>query len=91
MGINVELRGKTRDSSLDNRKEGFLRIATHNINRLKMHKHKIEILANWASVEKVNIIGISETNISKQKARDIFKTMSTYKGFWSESAEKKNK
>ncbi|CAG8851338.1 43215_t:CDS:1, partial [Gigaspora margarita] len=40
---------KTRNSSLDNREEGFLRVAIHNINGLKMHKHKLEILANWAS------------------------------------------
>ncbi|CAG8845488.1 10642_t:CDS:2, partial [Gigaspora margarita] len=31
--------------------EGFLRVAIHNINRLKMYKHKLEILANWASVK----------------------------------------
>ncbi|CAG8823246.1 15616_t:CDS:2, partial [Gigaspora margarita] len=42
---------KTRNSSLDNREEGFLRVATHNINGLKMHKHKLEIFANWASVK----------------------------------------
>ena len=44
-----------------------LKIATHNINGIKGSFSKLELLLNWAKKEKIDIIGINETNTTERQ------------------------
>ena len=53
------------NEELENTNYRTLNIATHNINRIKEKITKLELLAEWSKKEKINIIEINESNISK--------------------------
>ena len=50
-----------------------LKIATHNINGIKGSSIKIELLLEWASKEKIDMIGINETNTTEIQSRHRLK------------------
>ena len=45
----------------------ILNIVTHNINRIKGNSIKLEILLEWARQEKIDIIEINKTNMTKKQ------------------------
>jgi exonuclease III len=68
-----------------------LNIACHNINGIKSNKHKIELVHEWVLDNKIDILGLAETNISKKEGFFIAKDLSGYRGFWSDSDAMKKK
>ena len=69
----------------------ILKIAIHNINRLKTNKFKLDSLIGFAAEEKIDIIGINETNIIEQQGKFLVKKESNYAGFWTGANENKIK
>ena len=59
-----------------------LKIATHNINRLKANSYKLDILIDYAIEKNIDIIGINETNILEQQGKFLVNKESRYIGFW---------
>ena len=68
-----------------------LNIATHNINRIKGKITKLELLAEWGTREKIDIIRINESNISERIGKFTLKNDSVYLGFWMSAEENKLK
>lgn len=68
-----------------------LSIATHNINGIKGKTSKLELLAEWASKERIDIIGINESNISERQGKFMLKKDSEYLSFWTSAEENKLK
>ena len=68
-----------------------LKIATHNINSLKTNKFKLDSLISFAAEEKIDIIGINETNIIEQQGKFLVKKESNYIGLWTGANENKIK
>ena len=60
----------------------ILKIATHNINRLKANSYKLDILIDYAIEKNIDIIGINETNILEQQSKFLVNKESRYIGFW---------
>ena len=58
-----------------------LRLATHNINGLKANGQKIEQLQDWIVDNKINILGLAETNISGKKGFFLTKNIENYMSF----------
>ena len=68
-----------------------LKIATHNINSLKINKFKLDSLIGFAAEEKIDIIGINKTNIIEQQSKFLVKKESNYVEFWIGANENKVK
>ena len=68
-----------------------LNIACHNINGMKSNKHKIELVYEWAIDNKIDILGLAETNISKKEGFFMLKDLIRYREFWSDSDTVKKK
>src|SRR6185436_9868849 len=68
-----------------------LNIACHNINGMKSNKHKIELVYEWVIDNKIDILGLAETNISKKEGFFISKDLSRYRRFLSDSDATKKK
>jgi len=68
-----------------------LNIACHNINGMKSNKHKIELVYEWALDNKIDILGLAKTNISKKEGFFMAKDLSRYRGFWADSDASKKK
>ena len=58
---------------LENTNYRTLNIATHNINGIKGKITKLELLAEWGKKEKIDIIGINESNISERMGKFTLK------------------
>ena len=69
----------------------ILKIATHNINRLKANSYKLDILIDYAIEKNIDIIGINETNILEQQGKFLVNKESRYIGFWTEADRNKIK
>jgi len=69
----------------------ILNIATHNINRIKGNAIKIEILLEWARQEKIDIIGINETNTTERQNKFSMNRQVDYVGIWADAEENKKK
>ena len=63
----------------------------YNINRIKGNSTKLELLVEQASRERVDIIGINETNIKEQQGKFMLKKESNYISFQILAEEGKNK
>src|ERR1043165_4278326 len=61
-----EIKEKTKESN-ENIEGTNLNIAAHNINGLKRNNQKMETLCEWLIDNKIDIIGLSETNISSKE------------------------
>jgi exonuclease III len=68
-----------------------LNIACHNINEMKSNNHKMELIHEWALDNKIDILGLAETNISKKEGFFIAKDLDKYRSFWSDSNATKKK
>ena len=68
-----------------------INIATHNINGIKGNTTKLNLLEEWISREKVDIIGINETNIKEQQGKFILPKDSKFVSFWTSAEEGKLK
>src|SRR5439155_20805154 len=60
----------------------ILKIATHNINRLKANSYKLDILIDYRIEKNIDIIGINETNILEQQSKFLVNKEYRYIGFW---------
>ena len=69
----------------------LLNIATHNINRIKGNSIKVEILLEWARQEKIDIIGINETNMTERQNKFSMNRQVNYVGIWADAEENKKK
>ena len=45
----------------------------HNINGLKTQGHRLEFLSSWAAKERIDLIGIAETNLKEREAKFLAK------------------
>lgn len=68
-----------------------LNIATHNINGLKTNNQKIETLREWMTDNRLDIVGLAETNISEREGRFLTQNIKNYKSFWSNADLNKKK
>jgi exonuclease III len=68
-----------------------LKIATHNVNGLKGNSAKLELLLEWANREKVDMIGINETNITGRHANYSMRKQENFLGIWTDAEENKKK
>ena len=68
-----------------------LNIATYNINRIKKKITKLELLAEWGTREKIDIIGINKSNINERISKFTLKNDSVYLSFWMSAEENKLK
>ena len=68
-----------------------LNVATHNINGLKTNSQKIEQLHDWLLDNKVDVLGLAETNISSKEGFFLTKNMENYKSFWANAKAEKKK
>ena len=85
-----EIKEKTKESN-ENIEGTNLNIATHNINGLKKNNQKIEKLYEWLIDNEIDIISLSEMNISSKEAFFITRNMKEYKSFWANSNPEKKK
>ena len=60
----------------------MLKIAIHNINRLKANIYKLDILIDYGIEKNINIIGINKINILEQQDKFLVNKESRYIGFW---------
>ena len=68
-----------------------LKLGTHNINGLKVNSHKLDMFLDQMREENIDIIGISETNISERQGKFLIPKGSDYIGFWAKASENKIK
>ena len=59
--------GENRESIVEDYQT--LNIAIHNINGIKGNVTKLELLLEWASQEKIDIIGVNETNTTEKQSK----------------------
>ena len=85
-----EIKEKTKESN-KNIEGTNLNIAAHNINGLKRNNQKMETLYKWLIDNEIDIIGLSETNISSKEGFFITRNMKEYKSFWANSNPEKKK
>ena len=69
----------------------LIKIKTHNINRLKVNKIKIEALLDYMIEENFDIIRLSETNITDKEGKWLIQNNEEFVGFWSNEVCTKNK
>ena len=81
--------GDIRDNIIEDYRT--LKIATHNINGIKGNSIKLEALLEWAKQEKIDIIGINETNTTERQNRFRMSRQEEYLGIWSDAEENKKK
>ena len=63
----------------------------HNINGLKTQGHRLEFLSSWAANERIDLIGIAETNLKEREAKFLAKNLRDFSSFWSSAAPDKYK
>ena len=68
-----------------------LKVATHNINGIKGNTTKLELLAKWAKEERIDILGINESNIDERQGKFCLAKSSEYISFWTSAEEGKLK
>lgn len=68
-----------------------LNIATHNINGIKSNTHKLDLALNWAIDNKIDILGIAESNISSKEGCWLTSEQNNFRSFWSSSDQNKKK
>ena len=68
-----------------------LKIATHNINGIKGSFSKLELLLDWAKKEKIDIIGINETNTTERQNKFNISKQEEFVGIWSVAKTNKKK
>ena len=68
-----------------------LNVATHNINGLKANGQKIEQLQDWLTDNKIDVLGLAETNILGKKGFFLTKNIENYKSFWANAKAEKKK
>src|SRR5260363_119517 len=68
-----------------------LKIEIHNINRLRLDEEKLQMLADQCNRDKMDIIGITETNIGEKEEKWLNTRHLGYESFWSKREEDKNK
>ena len=68
-----------------------LKIATHNINSIKGSFSKLELLLDWAKKEKIDIIGINETNTMERQNKFNISKQEEFVGIWSDAETNKKK
>ncbi|CAG8840880.1 26126_t:CDS:2, partial [Gigaspora margarita] len=66
-------------------------MATHNINRLKIHGYRLDILIQWSKESNLNLISISETNIQEIEGKYLLKEEVDYRGIWTNTSISKHK
>ena len=83
--------GQTPLKIAKNALECNLKLACHNINGLKSNNQKLLHLLDWAKEKDIDILGITETNISDKKDHYILLQNSPYKMCWTSSSFNKKK
>jgi len=76
------------------RKEGdfeALLIGCHNINGIKTNKSKLDNLLEWKKLEKIDILGIVESNISEKEGKYILMENGDNKSYWASADIDKKK
>src|SRR5260363_222435 len=68
-----------------------INMATHNINGLKTHGYRLDILIQWAKENNLNLISISETNIQEIEGNYLLKEEVDYRGIWTNASSSKHK
>ena len=95
----VSVRDRKEDTDHDEHNECIeiiedyrtLKIATHNINGVKGNIVKLEMLMDWASREKIDLIGINETNITERQISFSMNKQKEYLGIWTDAEVNKRK
>ena len=63
----------------------------HNINGLRSNNQKIESLYQWLLDNRIDIIGLAETNITTKEGSFLTKNLGNYRSFWSNANPDKKK
>ena len=83
--------GQTPLKIAKNALECDLKLACHNINGLKSNNQKLLHLLDWAKEKDIDILEITETNISDKEGHYILPQNSPYKICWTSSSSNKKK
>ena len=75
----------------NNALEFELKLACHNINGLKSNNQKLLHLLTWAKEKEIDILGVTETNLSDKEGRYILTPDSSFKSYWTSSSPNKKK
>jgi len=67
---------------------GQLKICSHNINGLKGSRTKFLNFLDWANNQQMDIISISETNLTAKEYNFLIPEESDYSGIWTGKADK---
>ena len=87
--VNKQIEGEKGDENQEDFRT--LKIATHNINGIKGNSVKLELLLEWAKKEKIDLLGINETNTTEIQNRHRLKNQNDYLGIWTNAEENKKK
>ena len=68
-----------------------LKIATHNINRIKGSFSKLDLILEWAKKESIDIVGINESNTTEKQNKFNTKKQEEFFGVWSDAEYNKKK
>ena len=63
----------------------------HNINGIKGNSYKIQEFLDYCNGQKLNVVGITETNIKKKEAKFLELQKEGYKDYWSSAEQDKHK
>ncbi|CAG8853395.1 30437_t:CDS:2, partial [Gigaspora margarita] len=67
----------------ERRRMEFLKIGVYNINGIKRNTHRLQELINFSEKYRLNIVGITETNIKEKDAKFMEIQKKRYRDFWS--------
>ena len=67
------------------------KVGVHNINGIKNNNEKLTDLLEYSSTNKIDILGIVETNISSREGSFMNANIANYKTFWASSEKNKKK
>ena len=59
-----------------------LSVGTHNINRVKTNRSKMNFVIEYIKKTNIDILGLVETNMSEKERKLMFKKVQGYHGFW---------
>ena len=69
----------------------LIRLGVHNINSIKGNSYKIQEFLDYCNGQKLNVVGITETNIKEKEAKFLELQKEGYKDYWSSAEQNKHK
>ena len=78
-------------NNISSYRDSSLKIACHNLNGLKRNNQKLCTLLEWAEEDRINILGLAETNISSKEGHFLTPRDGNFVSFWANANQGKKK